>query len=347
MLRRCGRASVVSGSVCGQHASLLKMATGAGETQLQDKPISDNNNVAGDVAPSEADHALKPTKPCQCAQLPTAQIGVENDASAGNGHSGLAPGETQDEVAVKPGKAGLGVSDYEEARKLRMQENLKKLRSLGLSGGVADIIGVPAPSSKRPSSKRKNELVPPDSAQLRRSTRASEFLLTFIFLHEVQQLCAELVCGGDCYSCFIAGVTVLPTLDEKAHAVPQIVPEPEEIFISAPWLGPETALLLPSKKPGIDRDDAWSTPLLAEDDLDGFHALHCTMSSSELKGIYSLSWYGRLLLAAGKGGICSLFSVPEVLLILHSCASRHKWMHSVVVFAVPASGSCNVCCHVR
>ena len=52
--------------------------------------------------------------------------------------------------------------------------------------------------------------------------------------------------------------------------------------------------------------------MYAEEDVAGFHAFHCSMSNNALKGVYSLSWYGRLLMASGKGGVCSLFSVPEV-----------------------------------
>lgn len=99
-------------------------------------------------------------------------------------------------------------------------------------------------------------------------------------------------------------------------------PVQEEKLVPAPWLGPEATLQLPGTQSGTDGGSAWSCPLSTDDDLDGFHAHHCAMRSSELKGVYSLSWYGRLLLAAGKGGVCSLFSIPEVYLtILCHCTS--------------------------
>jgi hypothetical protein len=95
---------------------------------------------------------------------------AENDSGAINMQNGQAVSQSQYEAAATPAKAVLGVSKYEQARRQRMQENFEKLRSLGLSGGVADVIRAPAPTKKRPT-KRKSEQAP-RSAPLRRSTRS-------------------------------------------------------------------------------------------------------------------------------------------------------------------------------
>jgi hypothetical protein len=67
----------------------------------------------------------------------------------------------------------------------------------------------------------------------------------------------------------------------------------------------------------------WSVPLEASADVQGFHALHCQMSDRNLKAIYSMTWYSGLLLAAGKQGWCSLYSVPEVRAVATSVHAEH------------------------
>lgn len=97
------------------------------------------------------------------------QSDVENDPGAVNAPVGQAPSET---LAREVSPAKGEVSDYEQARQQRMQANFEKLRSLGLSGGVADVIGAPAPPKKRPS-KRKTAQDHAEGAPLRRSTRST------------------------------------------------------------------------------------------------------------------------------------------------------------------------------
>lgn len=149
-----------------------------------------------------------------------------------------------------------------------------------------------------------------------------------ISLNEGAQICTNLVRYGDCRGHLsFAGHSGAKTQDgstDSATAPPVCEvsqnDHEEEKLVPAPWLGPEAALQFPGTQSIADGDGAWHTPLSAADDLAGFHAFHCCISSSKLKAIYSLTWYGRLLMAAGKGGMCSLFSVPEVLAaILHAC----------------------------
>lgn len=79
----------------------------------------------------------------------------------------------------------------------------------------------------------------------------------------------------------------------------------------APWAGPVATLQL-QHGTGSCVKNPWAVPLSAESDVEGFHALHCQMSSRQLKAVYSMSWYEGLLVAAGKQGWCSLYSIPQV-----------------------------------
>lgn len=113
-------------------------------------------SIAATKGPNSIDHAK--------------QNDAENDPTAGNSRNGKKVPKGQSLASVAPAKEGSEVSSYEQARMQRMQENFEKLRSLGLSGGVADVLVVPAPTKKRPI-KRKNANSP--TAPLRRSTRSS------------------------------------------------------------------------------------------------------------------------------------------------------------------------------
>lgn len=159
------------------------MYGGAGTEQQQDEPAShlDDAGVALDSgllqqAPPE------PAKP-RLSTMDQAQVDAENDPSAVNAapQTGQTVSGKEDHAAAVCPATEVGVSEYELQRRQRMQQNFEKLRSLGLSGGITDVIGVPALAKKRPS-KRKSERAPPEASPLRRSTRSSMFC----------QLCAQL-----------------------------------------------------------------------------------------------------------------------------------------------------------
>jgi hypothetical protein len=53
---------------------------------------------------------------------------------------------------------------------------------------------------------------------------------------------------------------------------------------------------------------AWGVPAGAT--LQGYGSQYCTLDNGKLKGIYSLTWWGGMLGAAGKDGVFSVFKVP-------------------------------------
>lgn len=150
----------------------LKAGPCVGAVQHQEEPEAYTDDVRAIVAVPSAD--LPVEAPNQATPVePQTDPEVENDPGAGNAqNSGMGP-RKQLQAWVHSAKDD-GVSQYEQARKQRMQDNFEKLRSLGLSGGITDVIGgVPTAVKKgvpkRPS-KRKNG---PEQAPVRRLTRSS------------------------------------------------------------------------------------------------------------------------------------------------------------------------------
>ena len=143
-----------------------------GAAHSQEKPRRRKVLIRDDVPASSTDPPVE-----ALIQAPDeAQQDVENEPGAGNTQNSKAGPGKQLRAAAKSAKEA-GVSQYEQARKQRMQANFEKLRSLGLSGGITDAIGVPTTVKKRPS-KRRSDHARLEEPPVRRMTRSSAFCLT-------------------------------------------------------------------------------------------------------------------------------------------------------------------------